>query len=443
MKPSLLLMLALVMSAALLPRGAAAQPSVTGQHIIWICATLVAVDPERNLVYATGCPTVEVIDGGSNTVVATVWVGQWPVDVAVNPATNLIYVAKSAKEGSSIWVIDGTTKMVVATVPVGLSPLGVAVNPTTNLIYVVNWGSNNVSVIDGGSNTVAATVPVGQWPVGVAVNPTSNLIYVANAPPSGTVSVIDGGTNTVVASVPVGSTPLGVAVNPTTNLIYVVNRDSNDVSVIDGGSNTVAATIPVGFAPHRVAVNPTTNHVYVTGYTNVAVIDGATNSLVATIPAGRYTWGAVAANPITSLVYVGVWEGGGGGGVLSSLQVIDDSPGAAPPPAASPTPVPAPTPTACPPARAPPPGDGTEHIPLQCGRCNPVATTYPDNTPIGTIADSVAPPGELESLWELEGGVWMGWSLRFPGASDLTQVDRLDVVFICVGGSAAFTRPVI
>jgi hypothetical protein len=84
-----------------------------------------------------------------------------------------------------------------------------------------------------------------------------------------------------------------------------------------------------------------------------------------------------------------------------------------------------------------------EWVALQCGTCNPNATTYPDSTPIGTIADSVAPPGELESLWGFEGDTWRGWSPAFPEASDLTQVDRLDVVFICVGGSATFTRPVI
>jgi len=84
-----------------------------------------------------------------------------------------------------------------------------------------------------------------------------------------------------------------------------------------------------------------------------------------------------------------------------------------------------------------------EWVALLCGTCNPNATTYPDNTPIATIAGSVAPPGQLESLWGFEGGVWRGWSAEFPEASDLTQVDRLDVVFICVGGSAAFTRPVI
>ena len=40
----------------------------------------------------------------------------------------------------------------------------VAVNPNTNLIYVANYVSDNVSVIDGASNTVVATVAVGSGP---------------------------------------------------------------------------------------------------------------------------------------------------------------------------------------------------------------------------------------------------------------------------------------
>ena len=145
----------------------------------------------------------------------------------------------------------------------------------------------------------------------------------------------------------------------------------------------------------------------------------------------------VAVNPTTGLIYVFACP------YTCWVEAIYDSPSVAPPAAASPTPPPAPTPTACPPAPAPPPADGMEWIALQCGTCNAVATTYPDSTPIGTIAGAITPPETLEALWASEGGMWMGWSAEFPEASDLTQVDRLDVVFICVGGSATFTRPTI
>jgi len=99
--------------------------------------------------------------------------------VAVNPNTNLIYVTIPGSHVLS--VIDGASNTVVATVALGTGPTGVAVNPNTNRIYVANSNSDNVSVIDAASNTVVATVDVGSNPVGVAVNPNTNLIYVENS----------------------------------------------------------------------------------------------------------------------------------------------------------------------------------------------------------------------------------------------------------------------
>jgi hypothetical protein len=75
--------------------------------------------------------------------------------------------------------------------------------------------------------------------------------------------------------------------------------------------------------------------------------------------------------------------------------------------------------------------------------CNPVAITYPDNTPIATIADAVSPPGILISIWEFDMGTWLGYSPQFPEVSDLTQKDFLDVAFLCVSASGTFTRPEI
>jgi hypothetical protein len=66
---------------------------------------------------------------------------------------------------------------------------------------------------------------------------------------------------------------------------------------------------------------------------------------------------------------------------------------------------------------------------------------------LGCRAGAVAPPGVLESLWEFDGVTWLGYSPQFLAASNLTQMDRLDVVFICIGssgpGAGTFSRPVI
>lgn len=195
-------------------------------------------------------------------------VGWHPSGIAVNYNTNRIYVVN--RDDFTVSVIDGATNSVVATVrlPSGGWPEGVDVNTDTNLIYVVNNYGNSVSVIDGVTNSVVATVGVGTYPTSVAVKPSTNLVYASNLC-SGTVSVINGATSMVVATVDfgAGSGPFGVAVNPVTNRTYVANYGwpgtGNTVSVIDGVTQTVVATVNVESDPQNVAVNPSTNRIYV------------------------------------------------------------------------------------------------------------------------------------------------------------------------------------
>lgn len=123
--------------------------------------------------------------------------------------------------------VPAHSQTVIATVPVGIRPRGLAVNPATNKIYVANFDSSNVTVIDGATNSVTTvTDPNASAPFAVAVNPVTNKIYVVNLF-SSNVTVIDGATNSVttVADPPLHfpASPLAVAVNPVTNKIYVPN----------------------------------------------------------------------------------------------------------------------------------------------------------------------------------------------------------------------------
>ena len=85
---------------------------------------------------------------------------------------------------------------------------------------------------------------------------------------------------------------------------------------------------------------------------------------------------------------------------------------------------------------------GVETLALIAG-CNPLAWTGGNGTPTANIASAVSPSEILVALWQFEGGVWLGYSPQFPEVSDLTQVDRLDVVFVCVSATGAFSRPII
>jgi YVTN family beta-propeller protein len=286
----------------------------------------VAVNPNTNHIYVAnyGSDSVSVIDGTSNTVVATVAVGIDPWAVAVNPNTNLVYVANEGSDNVS--VIDGANNTVVATVALGTDPRarprGVAVNPSTNRIYVANWNGYTVSVIDGASNTIVTNVWLGTDLNGVAVNPNADLIY-ATRTGNYDVAVIDGTSSAVVHTVMiVTARPWGVAVNPSTNRVYVTTL-ANKVSVIDGASNEIVATVTVGNTSKEVAVNANTNRIYVTTSTTLAnrdvdVIDGASNTVIAEVTAGSSASG-VAVNPNTSRIYVTNTPGG-------TVSIIVDCP---------------------------------------------------------------------------------------------------------------------
>jgi YVTN family beta-propeller protein len=232
--------------------------------------------------------TVSVIDTPTNAVAPTaISVGLSPVAAAVRGDESLVYVSK-AGGSNTVSVINTATNTVFATIPVGNVPQFLAVSPDGTRVYVPNEGSNAVSVINAATNTVVATIPVGSQPVSAAVTPDGARVYVTNAnafniPNANTVSVINAATNTVVTTIPVGNFPTGIAVTPDGTRAYVANAFSNNVSVINTATNTVVATIVVGFLPQLVAVSPDGTRAYVTnGFANtVSVINTATNTEVA------------------------------------------------------------------------------------------------------------------------------------------------------------------
>jgi hypothetical protein len=77
--------------------------------------------------------------------------------------------------------------------------------------------------------------------------------------------------------------------------------------------------------------------------------------------------------------------------------------------------------------------------------CNPLASTWPDETPIETVVEAVTPPEALDAVWafDAESSTWQGYSAAAPEASDLLFVNQLDAISVCMNASGAISRPVI
>ena len=321
----------------------------------------VAVNSVTNKIYVAdygdveplGCGTnpgkVTVLDGATNTATDIIDPNATgPIGIAVNSATNQIYVANWLS--GNVTVIDGATNAVTTlSDPNAALPFAVAVNSVTNKTYIANEGSlvvlgtnpGNVTVIDGATNALTTvTDPNAFVPDSVAINSMTNKIYVANQGSllhngnnPGNVTVIDGETNaTTTITDPNAITPgggdslgFGVAVNSVTDKIYVVNEYSHNVTVIDGTSNAVTTVSdPNARAPVAVAVDSVSNKIYVANLgndagigQNVTVIDGATNSTTTVIDPNAAAPDAVAINPTTNIIYAA--DGSGNVTVIDGL----------------------------------------------------------------------------------------------------------------------------
>jgi DNA-binding beta-propeller fold protein YncE len=271
-----------------------------------ICTSL----PLPNNTYGVSAMTGSAASS-SLELVATITLERRPESIAVNEATNLVYVGTNR----SLVVIDGETNEIIADVPLGESEKwvvgeSVVVNPQTNRIYAqgIRDESLCIKVIDGATHEVVGEIPESPteaWEI--AVNQATNLLYITDTTTiqgrADYLHVYDGETLELVTSIEIpGSRELyyvqhaGVAVNPETNRIYVTWTYQGQIFVIDGNThNIINNTEPASYST-KIRVNPSTNYLYL----SEVVLDGETLDEVDT----TYEGGLGAINPSANLLYV-------------------------------------------------------------------------------------------------------------------------------------------
>ena len=243
--------------------------------------------------------SVSVIDPATNTVVATVPVGNRPRQVAVTPNGAFAYVTNESD--STVSVISAATNTVVATVPVGAFPDAIAITPNGAFAYV--GCSASVDVIATATDTVIATIPGVTFTGSIAITPNGASAYaLSTLPPQGDVTVIDTATNTVTTSVHVSNAARGLAITPNGSFVYVTDQSFFRVFVLSTTTNTVVGSVGLG-GGEGIDFTPNGAFAYVAVPSGAAVIDTATNTVVTTVPAGSSPIG-VAINPAGTFAYV-------------------------------------------------------------------------------------------------------------------------------------------
>ena len=279
--------------------GATTSVATHGQDPIGI-----AVDERTQTVYVANgnSGTVDVIDAatcnaldhaGCSARPVLVHVGQDPEFLAVDQATNTIYVANTTS--GTVSVIDGSRcdaadssgcAAVPATVRAGAGAFPIAVDQATDTVYV--GVVTGVAVIDGrscnasdtsGCTRTPAMIPMRSYPSGIAVDDANHTVYISSE--GGFVAVVDSaacdsvdtsGCASAPAKARTGTDSRGDVVSAGTGTLYVTNAGSDSVSVIgtatcgaadSGGCKGAQPSFPVGSSPRRVLIDPAVRTVYV------------------------------------------------------------------------------------------------------------------------------------------------------------------------------------
>ena len=231
---------------------------IVGTIAVGAQVTGLALDPSRELLYATATKTsrVTVIDTYRRQVVDTVplTAGASPDHMAIDPGRRLLFVTDS-KHGTVI-VVDLQRRKVVDTVRVntkGSYVGGLTVDVRHGLVYV---GGTGLVVIDEATRKVLHTITGWVTPPQLAMDDARGHLLVADEG-SGRVAVIDTVTWTVVRRITAGGRgPFGVAIDTGGRQAVVAgsvipgNRATASLTVIDLDTLRVAATYNVPAAAH-------------------------------------------------------------------------------------------------------------------------------------------------------------------------------------------------
>jgi YVTN family beta-propeller protein len=282
-------------------------------HPLRRLALSTARSPARALaVLAAIIPLMATPAARAQQVVANIPTSSGPFALAVNTATNKVYVVSTTN--NLVTVIDGATNA-TSTVMVGSGPTALDIDTATNTIVVCNTASSNLTFIDGATGA-ASTVALQGDPIAVAVNSVTHKAYVVTSTYNGDYSfgiieVVDEATKSVTG-VDLGIMATFAAVNPVTNKVYVTNSDAGlptpDVTMLDGSDNSYSYLGPIDGGT-SIALDTVSNRIFAAGHNGGIVdLDGVSGTYV--IWDGQQGFTHVGVNSVTHKVY-GVANGTG------------------------------------------------------------------------------------------------------------------------------------
>ena len=173
---------------------------------------------------------VRVIDCSADTILTTVTVQQSAWSFAVNLTSNRVFIAN--RLSNSVSVVNGATNTLIATIATQQEPKPLLWIPT-NKLFVGEYWNNSVAFMHGDSTRLPSRLSITSSPNTMLYAPLTERVYCTNYL-GGLVSLIDArdGQERVIAELPTGGGPNAMSYYPDQRRVYIANFWENTVTVI-------------------------------------------------------------------------------------------------------------------------------------------------------------------------------------------------------------------
>jgi YVTN family beta-propeller protein len=264
--------------------------------------------PER--IYSLINGSLSVLDTNTYTMTKNI-ISTTSMYFAQNNISKRLYISNGAT--NSVTIIDATNDSFITNVNVGVGPTRMAVNEATNRIYVANQ-NNSISVIDGNSNFTIASIPLDFTPDVIVVNPNTNRLYASEEPfvssSNKPIGVVDLTTNTLIDKINLPHRGVGLAISPATNRLYTFRSDNVNsrqyIAEIDAATYNVVKTVEIaGSNLVQLQVRPAANRLYLLDHVGGVIfnLDTLLPQTIITLPGSAENLG-ITLQPDKGLLFV-------------------------------------------------------------------------------------------------------------------------------------------
>jgi DNA-binding beta-propeller fold protein YncE len=256
----------------------------------------IAVDPQRNVIYVPVSGGIVEINGSTNTVMR-----ELPINIEellVNPSTGTLYgvggtinYSPMANSSGYLVAISEATGSVIANTTLDEYPMDVAIDTKTNMLYVMACRTPilvclgaEIFMVNGTSHDVQSRIPLSVEPSYLIVDPNTDTVYMMGIGLNLTLFAINGASGATEYSSNLGGSCGGVGstnlvMNTATDQIYAAFNPVNSQPlflVIDAQTGQIANMLSAEDT-HYVAFNPATLQVYLGIGRDLLVLPGVMN----------------------------------------------------------------------------------------------------------------------------------------------------------------------